>query len=98
MCHVAAARCSLHVPEIMGKVDDEDEVDDERSSDPASLQANQDRKPTEHLDCCDQIAEPSGRCEATRDQVKEPFKRRLIEVEPAIDIRKRQIAVNNEHS
>src|ERR1051326_698111 len=44
MRHVGAARGPLHVPEIVGKVDDEDEVDGEQISDPASLEADQDRK------------------------------------------------------
>src|SRR5215510_13319209 len=98
MCHVAAARCSLHVPEIMGKVGDEGEVNHECISDPASLSANQDCKAAEELDRCYQVAKPRRRGETTRDKIKKPLKRCLIEVEPGIDVRKRQIPVNDEHS
>src|SRR5262245_32028652 len=98
MCHVAAARCSLHVPEIMGKVDDEGEVNHECISDPASLNTSQDCKAAQELDRCYQVAKPTRWSETTPDKIEEPFKRSLIEVEPGIDVRKRQIPVNDEHS
>ena len=97
MRHVGPARGSLHVPEIMGGKVNKDEVDDERIGHPARLEAGQDRQSADQLNRCDQIAEPCRRCHATRDDAKEMFERALIEVEPGVDIGKRQIAVNDEH-
>src|SRR5258708_22358117 len=74
--HVAAACGSLHVPEVMGKEDDKDEVNDESIGDPASLETDQDRKPADQLDRGNQISEPCRRREATRDDVKEMLERR----------------------
>jgi hypothetical protein len=50
MCHVAAARSPLHVPEIMSEEDNEDEVDDERVGNLTGLEADQDCKPADQLD------------------------------------------------
>jgi hypothetical protein len=97
MRHVGAARGSLHAPEIVSKEVNEDEIADERIGNPAGLETGQDCKSADQLDRRDQIAEPCRRRHAARDHVKKTFQRRLVEVEPGLDVGERQIAVNNEH-
>src|SRR5713226_4965233 len=50
MRHVGPARGALHVPKIMGKVFNQDEVDDECIGNPASLETGENCKSADQLD------------------------------------------------